>query len=157
MSTMNQQEKSVAESEEKFRLLLDGVKDHDILLLDTNGIITSWDRGPSQKESEVLGQHVSHFYPAEDVASGKPERDLAEALAKGRFEHEGWRLRNDGTRFWAEIVTTALKDKERRLRGYSIVQRDVTERKRSETALQSVVDHSRPARITGQSEGLAPW
>ena len=150
----NRQEKSVAESDEKFRLLLDGVKDYDILLLDPSGIVTTWDSGPGQKTNEAIGQHISHFYPAEDVASGKPQRDLAEALAKGRIEHEGWRLRNDGTRFWAELVTTALKDEAGKLRGYSIVQRDVTERKRSETALRSVVDHSTDALITVDQHGV---
>lgn len=150
----NQPEKNVAESEEKFRLLLDGVKDYDLLLLDTSGIVTAWDRGPGQKANELIGQHISPFYPAEDVASGKPEHDLAEALTKRRIEHEGWRLRSDGTRFWAELVTTALKDQSGKQRGYSIVQRDVTERKRSETALRSVVDHSTDALITVDHHGV---
>jgi diguanylate cyclase (GGDEF)-like protein/PAS domain S-box-containing protein len=150
----NRQEKSVAESEAKFRLLLDGVKDYDIFLLDPSGIVTAWDSGPRQKANEVIGQHISCSYPAEDVASGKHERDLAEALAKGRIEHEGWRLRNGGSRFWAELVTTALKDEAGSLRGFSIVQRDVTERKRSETALRSVVDHSIDALITVDQHGV---
>lgn len=145
------------ESDEKFHLLLDGVKDYDFLLLDSNAIITAWDRGPSHitgDTNEVIGQNISRLYPAEDVAGGKPERELAEALAKGRIEHEGWRLRNVGTRFWAEIVTTALKDEAGNLRGFSIVQRDVTEQKRFETALRSVVDHSTDALITIDQHGV---
>jgi diguanylate cyclase (GGDEF)-like protein/PAS domain S-box-containing protein len=150
----DRQEKSVAESDEKFRLLLDGVKDYDILLLDTSGIITSWERGLGQKLNELIGKHVSRFYPPEDVESDKPQRELAEALAQGRIEHEGWRLRKDGTMYWAELVTTALKDEAGNLRGFSIVQRDVTERKRFETALRSVVDHSTDALITVDQHGV---
>lgn len=145
------------EYEAKFRLMLDGVKDYDFLLLDSSGIVTTWDRGHApiagQEANEVIGQHISRFYPAEDVASGKPQRELAEALAKGRVEHEGWRLRNDGTRYWAEIVTTALKNGAGSLRGYSLVQRDITERKRFETALRSVVDHSTDAIVTVDQHG----
>jgi diguanylate cyclase (GGDEF)-like protein/PAS domain S-box-containing protein len=150
----NRRGKSVAESEEKFRLLLDGVKDYDFLLLDPSGIVTTWDRGPGQKANDVVGQHISRFYPADDVASDKPQRELTEALAQGRIEHEGWRLRKDGSRFWAELVTTALKNEAGDLRGFSIVQKDVTERKRSETALRSVVDHSTDALITIDRHGV---
>jgi diguanylate cyclase (GGDEF)-like protein/PAS domain S-box-containing protein len=140
--------------DEKFRLLLDGVKDYAILLLDPTGTVITWDGGPGQKADEVVGQHISRLYPADDVANEKPQRELEDALTKGRIEHEGWRVRSDGTRYWAEIVTTALKNAQGKLNGYSVVQIDVTKRKRSETALRSVVDHSTDALITLDQHGV---
>jgi len=98
ISARKQFEFRAKESEERFRLLLDGVKDYDFLLLDTSGFITTWNSGAEcvtgQRANELNGQHVSRLYPAGDVASGKPQRELAEALAKGRIEHEGWPLRS---------------------------------------------------------------
>jgi PAS domain S-box-containing protein len=108
-------------SEERFRLMVDGVQDYAILTLSASGAITSWNAGAERfkgyRAEEIIGQHFSVFYPAEDVAAGKPERELEIAAADGRLEDEGWRVRRDGTRFWANVVITALRDAAGTLRG----------------------------------------
>ena len=143
---------------ERFRLLLAGVKDYVIFFLDCKGVVTEWhgnpEHGSAPKSENFVGCHISRFYPAEDIANGKPERELAETQAQGQLERQGWQLRNDGSSFWAEHVTTALRDNGGQLRGYSRVVRDITERKRSEEALRSVVDHSTDALITINHQGI---
>jgi PAS domain S-box-containing protein len=121
-------------TEERFRLLVDGVKDYAIFMLDPNGNVTSWNQGAERikgyRASEIIGRHFSIFYPAEDLAAGVPARGLSAARRDGRFEAEGWRVRKDGSRFWASVVITALKDESDQLRGFAKVTRDITERKR---------------------------
>src|SRR5207245_6532878 len=101
--------------------------------------VASWNQGAERikgyKANEIVGRHFSCFYPQEDVQSGKPERELQRAITEGRYEEEGWRIRKDGSRFWADVVITALTDGTGKLRGFSKVTRDVTERKRAEEAL----------------------
>jgi PAS domain S-box-containing protein len=130
---------ALQQSEERFRLLVDSVKDYAILILDPKGHVTSWNQGAARIKGylseEIIGQHFSRFYPPEDVARGKPEMELRVAAAEGRFEDEGWRLRKDGSRFWANVVITALRDPSGGLRGFAKVTRDITERKRAETLL----------------------
>jgi len=121
-------------SEERFRLLVDGVKDYAIFMLDPQGYVTSWNQGAERikgyRADEIIGRHFSIFYPAEDLATGEPIRGISRAQQDGRFEAEGWRMRKDGTRFWASVVITALHDAAGRLRGFAKVTRDITERKR---------------------------
>src|SRR5438309_1140768 len=126
-------------SEERFRLLVDGVKDYAIFLMDPAGNVTSWNQGAQRikgyQAEEVLGRHLSTFYPAEDVAAGIPARGLRVAEQQGQFEAEGWRVRKDGSRFWASIVITALRDEAGRLSGFAKITRDITERKKIQDQL----------------------
>jgi PAS domain S-box-containing protein len=128
------------EREEPFRLLVRSVQDYAIFLLDPGGRISSWNAGAERIKGyaagEIIGQHFSVFYPPEDVAAGKPDRELEIAVDQGRLEDEGWRVRKDGTRFWANVVITALFDKEHRLQGFGKVTRDMTERRNAEQALR---------------------
>jgi PAS domain S-box-containing protein len=127
-------------SEERFRLLVESAQDYAIFMLDPTGCILTWNRGAQRikgyEVSEILGQHFSRFYPPEDVAAGKPAWELQVASTEGRFEDEGWQVRKDGTRFWANVVITALRDEKGILRGFGKVTRDLTERKRTEEALR---------------------
>ncbi|MEV5719195.1 PAS domain S-box protein [Amycolatopsis mediterranei] len=133
-------ELALRESEERFRLLVQSVQDYGIFMLDTGGHISSWNAGAQRIKGyaaeEIIGKHFSVFYPADDVAAGKPARELEIAVAEGRLEDEGWRLRKDGTRFWANVVITALFDEQGRLHGFGKVTRDMTERRNAEQALR---------------------
>jgi PAS domain S-box-containing protein len=126
-------------SEEQLRLLLDGVKDYAIYSLDPNGLVASWNEGAKRIKGyhadEILGQHMARFYTAEDVAQGKPQQALSEAVSRGRYETRGVRVRKDGSRFWASIVITPLYDNNGAIRGFSKVLHDVTEHRRIEEAL----------------------
>ena len=126
-------------SEERFRLLVDGVRDYAIFLLDPAGFVTSWNQGAERikgyRAQEIVGRHFSTFYQADDAAAGEPARGLRVAEQEGRFEAEGWRVRRDGSRFWASVVITALRDEAGRLRGFAKVTRDITERKRMQDQL----------------------
>lgn len=132
------------DSEERFHCLVNSVKDYAIYMLDPDGRVISWNPGAERingyQEEEIIGQPVSLFYPNEDVQSGKPEQELKIAMTFGRFEDESYRLRRDGTRFWANAVITALRDKNGLVRGFAKVVRDITERKRAEEALQNAYD-----------------
>jgi PAS domain S-box-containing protein len=129
-------EEALRRSEEHFRLLVSSVKDYAILMLDPQGHIVSWNEGAERikgyRAKEIVGQHFSRFYPADDVQNGKPALELKEAAKNGRFEDEGWRLRKDGSRFWANVVINVLRDESGQLRGFAKVTRDITERKRIE-------------------------
>ena len=122
--------------EETFRLLVEGIQDYAIFMLDLDGNVASWNKGAERikgyKAHEIIGQHVSRFYPREATDRLWPQQELALARAQGRFEDEGWRLRKDGTRFWANVIITALYDPDGRLRGFAKVTRDMTARKRIE-------------------------
>src|SRR5437588_535872 len=111
------------QSEERFRLLVDSVSDYAIFMLDPDGRVTSWNEGARRLKQyeahEIIGRHFSTFYPPEDL--DKPPRELEEAARLGQVEDEGWRVRKDGTRFWANVLITALHDREGRLRGFSKV------------------------------------
>jgi PAS domain S-box-containing protein len=129
-------EEALLQSEERFRLLVSQVRDYAIFMLDAEGHIATWNLGAQlikgYRADEIIGQHFSIFYPPEDVAARKPERKLEIAAAEGVHEDEGWRVRKDGTYFWASVVITALHDNQGVLRGFSKVTRDLTERKRAE-------------------------
>lgn len=139
-----QTEEAQRESEELFRLLVEGVDDYAIIMLDPQGCIISWNTGAERikkyQASEIIGQHVSKFYTTEDIESGKPNQGLEIAVREGRFEDEGWRVRQDGSKFWANVVITALRDKDGKLRGFARVTRDITERKLAEEGLQKAND-----------------
>ncbi len=125
-------------SEERFRRLVEEVRDYAIFMLDPRGHVASWNAGAERtkgyKADEIIGQHFSRFYLAEDVEAGKPDEELRIAAAQGRLEDEGWRLRKDGSRFWANVVITALRDKNGVLHGFTKVTRDITEGKRAREA-----------------------
>ena len=127
-------------SEERFRLLVTAVKDYAIFLLDPEGRVTTWNEGAQRFKgytpSEIIGKHFSVFYPHEDIQTGKPVWELEEASLTGYFEDDGWRIRKDGTRFWANVVITALRNPEGKLIGFSKVTRDMTERRRMEEKLR---------------------
>lgn len=137
-------EEALRQSEERFRLLVESVKDYAILLLDTTGNVISWNAGAEKikgyRASEILGQHFSRFYTPADISAGKPERELLRAAQEGRFEEEGVRVRSDGSEFWANVIVTALRDESGQLRGFSKVTRDITERKQAEEALKQARD-----------------
>lgn len=127
-------------SEERLRLMIEAVKDYAIFLLDPEGYISSWNEGAQRLKGytsdEIIGQHFSIFYPEEALARRWPEHELRVARLEGRFEDEGWRVRKDGSRFWANVVITALFDDEGTLVGFTKVTRDLTERKLHEEALE---------------------
>jgi PAS domain S-box-containing protein len=127
-------------SEERFRLLVEGTRDYAIFLLDPEGRVVSWNPGAERIKGytaeEIVGQHFSRFYPPEAVERGWPAEELRRAEAEGRFEDEGWRVRKDGSRFWANVILTALHDEAGKLRGFSKITRDLTERRRAEEAIR---------------------
>ncbi len=132
-------ERALRESEERFRLLVEGAEDYAIFMLDPKGNITSWNPGAERikgySAEEIIGQHFSCFYPPEKVEAGHPDQELEVAAAKGRFEDEGWRLRKDGSRFWANVIITALRDERGKLKGFSKITRDRTEDLRKESQI----------------------
>jgi PAS domain S-box-containing protein len=124
------------QSEERFRLLVEGVKDYAIFMLDAEGYVTTWNEGAQRingyEAEEIVGEHFSVFYTEEDIQRGHPDEELRIAAAEGSYEEEGPRLRKDGSTFWASVLITALRDEEGDLRAFAKVTRDVTERKEAE-------------------------
>ena len=124
------------ESEERFRLLVEGVKDYAIFMLDADGYITTWNIGAQRikgyESEEIIGEHFSIFYTDEDIERGHPDEELRIAAADGSYEEEGIRVRKDGAHFWASVLITALRDEEGDLRGFAKVTRDITARKVAE-------------------------
>ena len=139
--------------QERFRLLVASVKDYAIFMLDPSGRVATWNAGAERikgyRADEIIGQHFSRFYPPAEVLAGKPGHELEVAGREGRFEDEGWRLRKDGTRFWANVIITALHDPSGRLTGFGKVTRDLTERHRLEE------ERLRLARGEGAQRGAA--
>jgi PAS domain S-box-containing protein len=136
-------------TEERLRLLVESVTDYAIFVLDPDGTVASWNPGAERlkgyTEAEVLGRHYSLFYPPEDREAGLPERLLATALEHGRVEHTGWRVRKDGSRFWADVVITALRDESGQPAGFAKVTRDRTELHETEEARERALTEQREA------------
>ena len=140
LTLRRQQEESLKQSEERFRSLVEGVKDYAIFMLDPKGVVMSWNAGAryikGYEPSEIIGSHFSRFYPPEAIKRGLPDTELHGAMMDGRFEDEGWRLRKDGSRFWANVIITAVRDATGRLIGFSKITRNLTERRKHEDELR---------------------
>ncbi len=138
-----ERERALRESEARFRLLIEAVQDYAIFMLDPEGRVSSWNNGAKRikgyEASEILGKHFSCFYPEEDLLQGKPQWELAIATREERVENEGWRLRKDGSRFWANVTITAVRDESGKLIGFGKVTRDCTEKMQTEKALRKEV------------------
>src|SRR5437762_1196669 len=121
------------EHQQQLQLLVENIEDYAIFLLDTEGRVMTWTKSAERIKGynfeEIRGRHFSVFYPPEDIESGKPDYELKVAAQEGRFEDEGWRIRKDGSRFWANVVITALKDQSGGVLGFGKVTRDISNRK----------------------------
>jgi PAS domain S-box-containing protein len=146
-----------ADSEERFRLLLESIKDYSIVMLGPQGLVSTWNKGAERitgyRSHEIVGRHFSHFYPQGDVVHGKPEHELAVAVAEGRCEDEGWRVRKDGTKFWAEVVITPIYDDSRNLSGFSKVTRDVSGRREAERKFKDLLEAAPDAMVVVNQGG----
>lgn len=151
-------EEALRRSEERFRLLVESVQDYAVFMLDTSGRVTTWNQGAEHingyRVKEIIGQHFSRFYPAEDIRLGKPENELQAAASKGRCEEYGWRVRKDGSKLWANVVITALRDARGELIGFSKITRDLTEQMRAEAALRGSEEQ---LRIAQEASGSGAW
>jgi PAS domain S-box-containing protein len=140
-------ELELRQSEERYRLIVEGVKEYSIFLLGPTGIIMTWNDGATHIKgyniNEIIGKHFSIFYTAEDIENKKPERELEIAISTGKYEEEGWRVKKNGSVFWASIVLTPLYNEQNKLIGFSKVTRDLTERKEKEEILRQSEERNR--------------
>jgi PAS domain S-box-containing protein len=149
-------EEALGRSEERLRLLIENISDYAIYMLDPTGVVTTWNPGAERMKGytapEIIGRSFECFFPEEDRAAGKPAQELALALAEGRFEDEGWRVRKDGTRFWANAVLTPLRDHQQNLIGFAKITRDLTaQRNAQEQERKLLQEHT--AREVADREG----
>lgn len=152
LTERRENDERLRQSEERFRSLIEQVSDYGIFMMDNMGRIISWNEGAKRingyTADEIIGKYFSIFYPEEEVLNGKPARELRIARAEGKYEEEGWRLRKDGTRFWASIVITAVYSNDGALIGFSKVTRDLTERKEAEQVIRE--SHESFRRLAGE-------
>lgn len=164
INTPSKSPATVLGSEESFRLLVESLNDYAIVMLDPGGYVASWNAGAERfkgyRAEEIIGQHFSCFYPADAVQRGLPEQELNAAARDGRFEVEGWRVRKDGEKYWANVIISALRDKDGTMRGFSKVTRDLTELKRAEEQIQQqsteIMELSTPVMQVWQGVVVAP-
>jgi PAS domain S-box-containing protein len=151
-----QQQTALLHTEERFRLLVEGIDDYAIVMLDPQGTIVSWNAGARQingyESDEIVGRHLSTFHPVDDVRQGRPDRLLADAAASGHVAYEGWHVRADGSRFLANVHLTALRDENGDLRGFASITRDVTERRAAEDLERQTLEALR--RVDGERRRL---
>src|SRR5947208_1277140 len=142
MARSGTQQRGVFDSERRFRLLVEGIVDYAICMLDPNGIVTNWNAGGQRikgySPEEIIGQHFSRFYSPADQAAGRPARALRLALEHGRYEEEGWRVRKDGTFFWASVMIDPIRDDDNRLLGFAKITRDISERREAQLNLEKI-------------------
>jgi len=150
MTQWRETQEALRRSEEQFRLLVQGVTDYAIYMLNPQGIVTNWNIGGQRIKGyapeEIVGRHFSQFYTEEDRARGMPDRALQTAAREGRFENEGWRVRKDGSRFWSHVIVDAIRGPDGALLGFAKITRDITERK----AAQEALDRAREALFQSQ-------
>jgi PAS domain S-box-containing protein len=157
----------LTDSDRRFRLFVESVKDYAIFMLDPAGRVATWNAGAERikgyRAAEIIGQHMSRFYTPEDLEAGLPAHLLKTAEMEGRAETEGWRVRSDGKRFWANVVITAIRDEHGDLQGFGKVTRDLTERKQTEEALGALAgrlvhaqDRERQRVATSLSDSTSP-
>ena len=146
---VKERSEALQKSDDQNRLMIEGIRDYSILMLDVGGRILNWntscERMHGYKANEIIGKNFSRFYSNEDILSGKPKMELKEAATKGRYEDEGWRVRKDGSRFWANIIITALPDKNGQLPGFCKITRDITEQKKYEDELSKAKSEAEQA------------
>jgi PAS domain S-box-containing protein len=132
-------------SEERFRLVAESVQDYAIFMLDPEGHVSTWNNGAERikgyKATEIIGRHFDCFYPESDIRAGKPRLELEAAVEQGRFEDEGWRRRKDGSKFWANVIITPIRDETNKLIGFAKVTRDITDRMQKEKSLRDLSAH----------------
>jgi PAS domain S-box-containing protein len=160
LSERRRAEEQLWQRQEQLRLLVQGVTDYALYMLDLNGRVSSWNAGAERikgyTRDEILGHHFSRFYTEEEREAGVPSKALQQAAAEGRWETEGWRLRKDGSRFWAHVVVDAIRNDAGELIGFAKITRDVTDRKNAEQELaqaREALFHSQKMEAVGQLTG----
>jgi len=140
MTDKREAQEAVLDAERRFRILVQGVTDYSIFMLDPDGRVTNWNAGSQRIKGyapeEIVGEHFSRFYTPEDLETGTPKRALETARETGRYEAEGWRVRKDGTRFWASVVLDAIKEEDGKLIGFAKITRDMTEKRETQLRLE---------------------